>query len=129
MKVKTLNGQTRFWKPKPINWDEACTVSIFQNECKKILAMYWVGDVVAEEQLLPGTKQRFDFVNFTKRIIVESHGEQHFKMNKFFHNNNIFNFVNGLKRDEKKRKFAELNGFKMIEVTSPTELHQIMINL
>lgn len=129
MKVKGLRGQSVFWKPKLINWDKPSTASNIQNECKKVLALYWLGDIVAEEQLLPGTKLRFDFVNFSKKIIVEVQGEQHSKLNKFFHNNNVFNFVSSLKRDEKKREFAALNNITYIEVKTVVELHKHLIEL
>lgn len=129
MKVKSLRGQTVNWKPKLIDWEKPSTASNIQNECKKVLALYWCTDVVAEEQLLPGTKLRLDFVNFSKKIIVEVQGEQHSKFNKFFHNNSILNFAKSLQRDEKKREFADLNGLTFIEVKTTEELHKILIQL
>ncbi len=129
MKVKSLRGKSVFWKPNLIDWDTPSTASNIQNECKQILALYWTTDIVAEEQLLPGTKLRLDFVNFSKKIIVEVQGEQHSKFNKFFHNNNVFNFSQSLKRDEKKRQFADLNGLTFIEVKTTEELHKILVEL
>lgn len=126
MKVKTLKGRDYYWKPNKIDW-EADSLSKFQKDCKNILAMYWLGDIVAEEQMLPGTKMHFDFVNFTKKIILECDGPQHQAFNPFFHKKNIFNFVGGLKRDEQKNKFAELNGFIMVRVKTPVELSQYML--
>lgn len=128
MKVKGLNGKTYFWKPKGIDWSGK-SPSNLQKDCKAILANFWGNDIVAEEQNVPGTKMHFDFVNFSKKMIVESNGKQHVKYSKFFHNKNIFNFVASKERDEKKRRFAELNDFRHIEVESADELNRLLLEM
>lgn len=128
MKVKSLKGRVYYWKPNLIDWEKE-SASHLQMDCKQVLAQYWLGDVVAEEQRMPATKLRFDFVNFTKKIIVEIQGKQHDVFNKFFHKKNVFNFVKAMKRDELKKEFATLNEFRFIEARSKSELHQIMLDL
>lgn len=128
MKVKCISGKGAFWKSKPIDWNGK-SKSKLQKDCKSILFLYWNGDNVSEELKMPGQRLFFDFVNFHKKIIVESSGEQHFKYNKFFHNKNIFNLVASKKRDENKRKFAELNEFTFIEVKTAFELNRIMFEM
>lgn len=128
MKVKGLNGKSYFWRCKGIDW-EGKSRSNLQKECKAILGLYWNGDVVAEEQNVPGTKMKFDFVNFSKKIVLEVSGGQHFTYNKHFHKNNIFEFVGSLGRDQKKRDFAEKNGFTFVEVKTPEELNRVLLEL
>lgn len=128
MKVKGFNNKTYFWKPKLIKW-EAKSKSKLQKDCKDILALFWKLDVVGEEQNVPSSKMHFDFVNFSKRIIVEADGEQHRKYNKFFHNKNIFNFVDSMKRDELKEKFAKENNFILIRIKSANELNRALLEL
>lgn len=128
MKVIGLNGRPYYMKPNLIKWTGKSR-SQFQFDCKTILASFWGNDIVAEEQAMPGSKLRFDFVNFSKKIILEADGEQHSSYNKFFHNKNIFNFAKSLERDQKKVKFAEKNGFTHFAVKSTNELHRIMLEL
>lgn len=127
MRVKGLTGKQYFWTPSGVDWN-AESKSKLQKKCKALLSSYWAGDVVAEEQNMPGTKMHFDFVNFSKKVIIEVMGGQHYKYNKFFHNKNIFNFVSSKNRDAKKKDFAELNGFLFIEVKTPEELNRYLLN-
>lgn len=128
MKVKGLNGKEHTFRCKGIDW-QAKSKSILQKKCKDLIASYWAGDIVAEEQSMPGTKMHFDFVNFSKKVILEVMGEQHYKYNKFFHNKNIFNYVSSKQRDEKKKRFAELNGFTFLEVKTPEELNRVLLEM
>ncbi len=128
MKVKKFNGQVVNWKCKGIDW-AGKSPSNGQKACKAILANFWGGDVVGEEQVIPGTRLRFDFFNFSKSIGVEFHGKQHDVYTPFFHQKNIFNYVGSRERDEKKRKFCELNGFLLIEVREPEELNRALLDL
>jgi hypothetical protein len=128
MKVKGFNGKTYFWKCKGIDW-QGKSRSKLQEKCKAIIALYWGGDMVGEEQCVPSSKMAFDFVNFNKKLIVEVNGDQHYKYNKFFHNKNVFNFVASKARDDKKKRFAEENGFTLIEVKTPEELNRILLEL
>lgn len=98
-------------------------------ECKQVLALHWLGDIVAEEQRMPGTKMKFDFVNFNKKIIIEVDGAQHEKINKFFHKGSVFQFLKAKKRDEQKEEFAKLNGFTLFRVKNKTELSKVLLDL
>lgn len=127
MKVKTIKGDA-YLKVNGIDW-EGKSRSKLQKSCKDILKEFWNGDIVSEEQSIPKTRLKIDFVNFSKKIILEIQGGQHFKFNKHFHNNNIFNFVDSLARDDKKEEFANLNGFIYLAVKTPSELREILITM
>lgn len=82
---------------------------------KKFLHNFWSADIVCEEFKIPGTMLRIDLINFTKKIIVETSGKQHEEFVKFFHGNRV-GFLKSIKRDFSKIKWAEINGFKFLEI-------------
>ena len=98
-----------------VKWNAPCR-SKFQKAVKQFLEKYWFHHQVFEELPIPGTALRCDLVNLTKRIIVESNGIQHDRYNKFFHRGSVDVFLEQIQRDEKKRMWAEHNGFRLIEI-------------
>lgn len=118
MKFTTLTGRVRT-VPKSqkylIDW---CgnSKSIFQKKVKLFLKDYWSYDIVFEEFPVAGTKMSFDFYNSSKKIVVEAHGKQHGEYTPYFHNKNVSNFIDQLRRDSKKEDFCRLNGLEFIEV-------------
>jgi len=123
MKV-TVGGRPHYLKIKPIQWDKP-SCSKLQTECKQLLKGFWQGDNVGEEVKLPGTRLEFDFVNVTKRTIIEIQGRQHAKYVKHFHKN-VFGFMGSMKRDEKKAKFAEENGLTLLCANNANELRMAL---
>lgn len=53
---------------------------------------------------------RFDFVNYDKRVIVETHGIQHYK------DKEIMDYKRTLQSDEEKRKYCKENNWTLIEL-------------
>ena len=98
-----------------IDWSSDCKSGI-QKNVKDHLKDYWFADVVFEEFPVAGTRLSLDFYNSTQKIAVEVDGNQHYRYNKFFHSNSRQNFLNQLKRDEKKEYFCEINQIKLIRV-------------
>ena len=97
-----------------IKWDKpAC--SKFQTSIQNFFYPFWRSHVVGVEVYMPGTLYRFDLVNFTSKIIIESSWDQHTKFNKFFHKTRN-NFFKQIKRDLLKEQWAELNGFTLIHI-------------
>ena len=77
---------------------------------------------ILEEVVLPGTKTKLrnttlkaDFFIPAKKLIVEVHGEQHFKYNTFFFENKM-QFLKAQARDRDKKEWCELNDFNLIEL-------------
>jgi very-short-patch-repair endonuclease len=125
MKFKTLNGKEKLLKNASkylINW-RTKTRSKFQDEVKKFLKAYWNDDFVFEELRLVDTRMTFDFYNANKKIAIEVQGQQHTKFVPFFHGNRN-KFLQQLKRDNKKLEFCEMNGIKLVEIYSISELNK-----
>lgn len=107
----TINNPNRY----RIDWGGK-SASKFQKSVKDWLYNYWYGDIVFEEFPQAGTRNRYDFFNASKNIIVEAHGQQHTKYVPFFHGSRASGQINQLVRDRDKERFAELNGIRLIEV-------------
>jgi|TARA_R110002020_G_scaffold90608_8_gene220696 hypothetical protein len=98
-----------------VKWEKECR-SKFQYNVKQFFKTFWYGQVCYEEFPVYGTRMKVDLVNMTKRIAVESQGDQHESFNKFFHNNSRANYLRSMTRDHDKRIWLENNDFKIIEI-------------
>ena len=98
-----------------IDWDKPAR-SKEQTKIQEFLRQFWEKDVVFTEYRLPQTKLRVDFINASKKIALEHQGKgAHNEYNPFFHNNSRANYLASLKRDMKKLKILENNGYLVIE--------------
>jgi len=98
-----------------IDW-EGKSRSKLQLEFKNFFYPFWRNHIVYEEFPVYGTMLKVDFLNATKKIAVEIQGNQHESFNKFFHDNSRLKYLQSIKRDIKKEKWLEMNGFKFIEL-------------
>ncbi len=98
-----------------IDWNKKSRSNI-QFETKQFLKKYWLSHIMYEEFPVYGTLMKVDFLNATKKIAVEVQGSQHEKFNPFFHGNSRANYLASIKRDYKKAKWLESNGFVLLEV-------------
>lgn len=125
--MRWLIGEKFIWrndKQYIINWDKP-SQSKEQTKVKKFLRLYWEKDIVFEEYRIPKSLLKVDFVNATKKIALEHQGKgAHNEFNPFFHKNNRANYLASLKRDVKKRKLLESNGYVFIE-TFTNELNNL----
>ena len=116
MKFKNLYGKyvnkniTKYL----VNWNLPCK-SKAQTNVKKFFEFYWRTHIVCEEFPVVGSRMRCDLLNLTKKIAVETHGQQHDKFVPFFHKNRT-NFKKSFKRDLTKYNWLESNGFRVIEI-------------
>ena len=107
-----------------INWDKPSR-SKEQTKVKDFLKQYCKNDILFEEYVLPSTRLKVDFLNATKKWAIEHQGKgAHNEFNPFFHKNSRANYLASLKRDVKKRKLLEDNGYVFIE-TFTNELNSL----
>ena len=117
MRLFNINGKltNKNVSKYKIDWDGS-SASNLQFNAKQFFKFYWQNHVVYEEFPVYGTRLRVDIINFTKKIAVEVHGQQHFQFNKFFHNNSRAKYLDSIKRDWEKTEWLELNKVKLIEL-------------
>lgn len=117
MIISLLNGKkVNLRLPvRKINWDKKCR-SKFQFAIKQFFKPFWLTHSVYEELRIPGNLLYIDLINFSKKIVVETSGEQHQSYNKHFHKGNPLNYIGQIKRDLLKQEWCEMNGFEFIEI-------------
>lgn len=116
MRLKKVSGREIWVNPfkYKVKWDSPCR-SKMQKFVKDFLRKYWNSHICVEEFPVLGTRLKCDFINFTKRIIIETNGKQHNEFNSFFHKDK-FDFVKGMKRDMAKLEWATMNKLTLIEI-------------
>lgn len=78
-------------------------------------------DTILNEVSLPGAGNKItktlyaDIMIPSRRLIIEVHGEQHYKRVPFFQNSQR-DFLMGQMRDRRKKEWSELNRFTVIEL-------------
>jgi very-short-patch-repair endonuclease len=93
--------------------------SAYHNKARKLISEIFPFEVVYEETTLPGSRTRAtgllyaDFIIPKLSIIIEVHGEQHYKFSKFFHKTKK-GFQEHKRRDFKKTEWCLLNDITMI---------------
>lgn len=115
VKVKGFDGRSHnldLRNSEPIG--ETRPRSSHHLEARKLLAQLFPADKRLEEIYLPGSGGLYvDFFLPNRAIMVEVHGEQHYKFNSFFHKTRL-DFFKQLERDGKKEEWCELNNFTLI---------------
>lgn len=116
MKVIGLDGKDYNWKPK----SGGGARSKLHKKAKQALDIYYPYDTIYEEVSLPGTKTtarrstlRADLYIPNRNLIVEVHGEQHFKFNKFHYKDKL-SFFRAQARDRDKAEWCDLNEIRFV---------------
>jgi hypothetical protein len=117
MRLLNINGTlvNKNVRKYSINW-EGKSRSKLQFKFKQFFYPYWKNHIVYEEFPVYGSMLKVDLLNATKKIAVEIQGNQHESFNKFFHDNSRLKYLQSIKRDVKKVKWLETNGFKFLEL-------------
>jgi hypothetical protein len=117
MKVIGLDGKEYKWNPKSGGGKR----SKLHQKAKELLYKQFPYDRILEEVSLPGSKHspngkilRADFFIPNRNLIVEVHGQQHFKFNKF-HFKDKLSFFRAQARDRDKSEWCKANEIRMVE--------------
>lgn len=116
MKVIGLDGREYNWKPKSGGGKR----SKLHQKAKIALDIWYPYDTIYEEVSLPGTKTtarrsvlRADLYIPNRNLIVEVHGEQHFKFNKFHYKDKL-SFFRAQARDRDKSEWCTVNEIRFV---------------
>ena len=129
MKVKGLDGKEYSWTPAR-NQARSKERSNLHDKAKKLLEEIFPFDRILEEVSLPGSKTsirksvlRADFVVPNRNLIVEVHGEQHFKYNSHFFKNKM-NFYKAQARDKDKVEWCNLNDITFVALKYNEDIYE-----
>ena len=115
MKVTGLDNKEYSWSIWGKSSDSE-QKSSYHLKARALLKKLFPIDRILEEVYLPGCDSLYaDFFLPLRKIIVEVHGEQHYKYIPFFHGNKL-NFFKAQARDRNKRLFCEKNGILYIDL-------------
>lgn len=128
MKQRTATGRVKDIPTAPylVDWDDD-QGSEFSANVLEFLRPYWRRDVVLAEWPVAGTRLRYDYVNLTRRIVIETDGIQHDVFNPHFHGMvstgdpsdplaRSPKYLKQIMNDQLKDKVAQLNDFLMIRI-------------
>jgi hypothetical protein len=114
MKFLDLHGRSHVFNYKKI-CRESLTPSKLHLSARELLMKHFPNSPIYEEVTLLGTGLIADFFIPNLKIIVEVHGEQHYKFVKRFHKNED-GFKKSQKRDKMKKEWCNINDFLFIEL-------------
>lgn len=90
IEITGLDARGYIWMPLSASASKI-NRSKLHEKAYKLLEEFYPYDTILEEVLLPGSKDQFggrslraDLFLPARRIIIEVHGEQHYKFNSFF---------------------------------------------
>ena len=120
MNIKGFDGREYSWNPSA-NEAKDSKRSSLHIKAKNLLDKLFPYDRIFEEVSLPGSKTerrrsilRADLFIPNRNLLIEVHGEQHYKFNKFFYKDKLA-FYKAKARDVEKREWCELNDIRMVE--------------
>lgn len=123
MHVTGLDDKCYVWNPtKSQAKIKEKNKSSLHKKAKLLLKEVYPFDRILEEIKLPGTKNTrrrsllsADFFIPNRNLVIEVHGEQHYKYNSFFFKNNM-EFYRAQARDRDKIRWCEINEIRFIEL-------------
>ncbi len=120
MKIRGLDGQVHNWKLHGyvVRASESRPRSKLHLKARSILKDIFPTVQILEEVAAPITRTEklfFDFYLNTVKLVVEVHGQQHYKFNTLFHTS-AQDFANQRKRDRRKAEWCEYNNITYVEL-------------
>ena len=120
MNVIGLVGKEYRWNPST-SQAKVNKSSSLHEKAKGVLSLVFPHDIILQEVSLAGSKTqsrrstlRADLYIPNRNLMVEVHGEQHHKFNKFFFKDKI-SFYRAIARDKEKKEWCYLNDIAYIE--------------
>lgn len=121
MKIKGLDGKEYNWNPT-VSQAKSQARSSLHKKAKELLDAMFPYDRILEEVSLVGSRTnrrrstlRADFFIPNRNMVVEVHGEQHYKFNNFFFKDKM-SFYKAKARDSEKKEWCELNDIQLVEL-------------
>ena len=120
MNVIGLDGKEYRWNPST-SQAKVNKRSSLHEKAKGVLSLVFPHDIILQEVSLAGSKTqsrrstlRADLYIPNRNLMVEVHGEQHHKFNRFFHKNKL-SFYRAKARDADKKEWCQINDIRLVE--------------
>lgn len=116
MKVKGLDGKEYVWslsgfKPK---LDDERPRSRYHKQGRTLIKQLFKLEPILEEVFLPGSFGLYaDFYLPRRNLLIEVHGEQHYKFSRLFHDD-VYDFRHQQLNDNRKIQWCELNKIRYV---------------
>lgn len=128
MKVRDLNNEIQNWKLSGyvVKANDNRRRSKLHLAARDLLIGTFPTVQILEEVMAPLTQSEkcfFDFYINTVKLVVEVHGQQHYRFNTLFHTS-AQDFLNQKQRDSKKREWCEYNNITYIELPYNEDIKQ-----
>lgn len=126
MKFKGFDGREYSYRLKYKDFKESQNCSKPHRKVRELLNILYPGIGVVEELILKGSKTeknktlKADFYIPSLNLIIEIHGQQHYKYTPFFHKTKL-DFVQGMARDRTKIDWCHLNGIDIVVLNDNEE--------
>lgn len=98
--------------------------SLKQFELGQLLLQIYPSLEILEEMPVFGTKLKFDFFIPSLKLIIEYDGQQHFKLNKFFHSSKN-DLKKQIERDTIKMEWCKLNNFRLVRLNGNLSMDKV----
>ncbi len=129
LEIRGLDDKIYLWSPLTAA-SRTPVRSKLHKKAYDLLEKFYPYDTILEEVTLPGSKDQFgkkslraDMFLPARRILIEVHGEQHYKFNKFFFKNKL-HFYRAKARDLDKREWCHLNDIEFIVLNYNEDLDE-----
>ena len=128
MKVRDLNNEIQNWKLSGyvVKANDSRRRSKLHLAARDLLIGTFPTVQILEEVMAHLTRSEnffFDFYINTLKLVVEVHGQQHYRFNTLFHTS-AQDFLNQRKRDSKKQEWCEYNNITYIELPYNEDIKQ-----
>lgn len=128
MKVRDLNNEIQSWNLSGyvVKANDNRRKSKLHLSARVLLVEMFPTVQILEEVMAPLARYEkcfFDFYINTLKLVIEVHGQQHYRFNTLFHTS-AQDFLNQRKRDSKKQEWCEYNNITYIELPYNEDIEQ-----
>jgi len=114
MSVIDFNNRTHPWPPQghEVGFNDKKPRSSLHLRCRELLRQMYPTQPILEEVPIPGVGLTCDFYLPFRKVVIECHGEQHYKFVPYFHNS-LQNYAKSTQRDRRKIEWCHLNNLSI----------------
>jgi len=114
MSVIDFDGNKSPWPPQghEVDFNDQRPRSSLHLRCRELLRQMYPTQPILEEVPIPRLGLVCDFYLPFRKVVIECHGEQHYKFTPHFHGSR-YDFAQAKKRDKTKREWCRINNFRV----------------